>query len=1815
MKKVCIPLFAVMILLVSTLYASDVQIEDFSPNEKTFGCIESDLYTTTLQFTLPEFEIQEIHEKSEVYSKVKLFNEGAQLIEGLPDVPSVSRLIAIPTTGSVEVEVNYFEDEIMHNIQIYPYQGEDRSIEKFKKSEKYYTGSIPFPEQIVSVSEPQIFRDIRLVNVTINPFQYYPDKQELRIIKSAEVLVTTSSNSAANEKTRERKISRFFEPMYKTMIVNYDETFRDVEYQQPSYLFIYPNDAQVAATIQYVIDWKHQKGFFVTGTDTGHTGTSSSAIKSFIENAYYNWANPPEFVVLVGDAGGSFSIPTGHYSGGEGDHYYTTIEGGDILADIIIGRLSFNSILELQTIVSKILNYEKTPYMSNTSWYKKALLVGDPSTSGMSCVFTCQYVKEAIEDYSSDFIFDEIYNSPFVSGIANSINNGVSYFHYRGYYGMSGWDNNDIYNLNNGYMLPFAVFPTCGTGSFEGSGACRSEAFLRAGYPTAPKGAIAAYGTATLSTHTTFNNCVSGGSFGAIFTDNIFNPGGALTRAKLSLFNSYPANPSNWVNCFSYWNTLMGDPGIELWTGVPIELEVTHPTTVPLGSNYIEIHVDNEFGFAQQNAWVTILSDGDEIFESGYTDTHGNVVLPITPGFTGEISITVTKHNHVPYISSFSIQQSDSFASFDHFVVDDDNSGTSFGNGDGFINPGEDIEFQVEIKNWGTGNLSNVMGELSTDNTSVTISDSVEDFGDIPYATSVFCVDDFDFSVEPSALGGTQVWFELEISDDDTHVWNDLIPIIIDGANLDFEDITIMDGNNGILDPGETADVIVTLKNAGTVTAYNIQGVLTSSDDKIIVEDDTGTWGPIYPDDMASNNSNTFEVTADFQIIPGSQYYLQLHLTNPSGYDEYVSVLLEVGSVDIGDPLGPDPYGYYCYDSGDTDYTIAPVYTWIEIDPNYGGNGTVLSLSDYGDTGDIADLTLPFNITFYGRMYETITVCTNGWLAPGGSEQASFMNRPIPEAGGPSPMIAAFWDDLTTQSGGRVCYYYNPSSHYYVVEWSRMKNDYNNATETFQVIIYDSAYYPTPTGDSEILVQYKTVNNVNAGYYSGGYIHHGEYATVGLEDPDGISGLEYTFSNNYPTAARILDDEMALLFTTRGAEVLDPPSANISPMMFNFEIEQGQTGTDILEISNSGESNLIFSIDKEYQNSRDSGGPDAYGYMWVDSNDPGGPDFEWVDISAVGTSVSFTHNDHAAGPYNIGFDFKFYGETYDEFIINPNGWIGFGSDWTDWHNYSIPRADAPRPAIFGFWDDLDPIQGGEVSYYTNGIDSLVIWFDDVIHYPGQQNGTYNFQIIITENGGIKYQYDSVSGDTDSATIGIQNANGSIALEVAYNEYYVQNNLAVEFYRVIDWCSVEPSNGIVFPLDSQEITIQVDTEDLDYGETYYCDLYLTTNDPNHSLEIIPIALTVGDLDYGTVEGIVELIGGSATPDNVIITVGANLIFPDELGFFSSQIPVGTYTFSAQCNGYDPFIEQIEIYVDQTTYIDPILEFVEAPENIWAEISEEYKALIRWNDVNSLKKGRLFQSYTLLYRVNDGDWEELVSGLNDTTYVHDLFAMPDADYKYGVKAVYENSESQITETDVITIFRFVDTRFEFSLSNGASPEEIQFSLTGLDTIYTQVFEEITPPSGVLTFDDVFMSDYHLVAEKIGYETIDEIITISSDTTEFEYTLQYITATGDQPIPLVNKIEQNYPNPFHVIDGESVSTQISYHVAKPANITIEIFNIKGEKVKILINEHVDPGIYTVAWNGLDSNKKAMSSGIYFYRMLIDGKPYESKKCILIR
>jgi fibronectin type 3 domain-containing protein len=95
----------------------------------------------------------------------------------------------------------------------------------------------------------------------------------------------------------------------------------------------------------------------------------------------------------------------------------------------------------------------------------------------------------------------------------------------------------------------------------------------------------------------------------------------------------------------------------------------------------------------------------------------------------------------------------------------------------------------------------------------------------------------------------------------------------------------------------------------------------------------------------------------------------------------------------------------------------------------------------------------------------------------------------------------------------------------------------------------------------------------------------------------------------------------------------------------------------------------------------------------------------------------------------------------------------------------------------------------------------------------------------------------------------------------------------------------------------------------------------------------------------------------------------------------------------------------------------------------------------------------------------------------------------------------------------------------------------------------------------------------------------------------------------IPSSNQLIGNFPNPFNP------KTTIQYSLCKNSFIEIDIFNIKGQKVNSLVNAMQSSGKKSVIWDGTDFNNNQLTSGIYFYSLIIDKKEYCLKKCILLK
>lgn len=372
------------------------------------------------------------------------------------------------------------------------------------------------------------------------------------------------------------------------------------------------------------------------------------------------------------------------------------------------------------------------------------------------------------------------------------------------------------------------------------------------------------------------------------------------------------------------------------------------------------------------------------------------------------------------------------------------------------------------------------------------------------------------------------------------------------------------------------------------------------------------------------------------------------------------------------------------------------------------------------------------------------------------------------------------------------------------------------------------------------------------------------------------------------------------------------PAISVTPLSLNRTVGAGDSTVDHLLISNSGLGGLGYSLvvvadvspsmqlfDRLLSESRvnpatyplpagwidyptlkgdqsmrigpevvyNAGGPDAFGYAWIDSDEPGGATFNWIDIEATGTNITAgLGDDNFIGPFPIGFSFPFYDMSYTEFYIGSNGIIGFGPtiDYNSFYNPPMPNATTPNNIIAWCWDDLNISEsdapGGKVLYRNVG-GNLVIEFARYPEFGSNNMDVITAEMILSPNGDIKLQYSTIASGFDilSNTIGIENMGGTVGLTVSSHTNYLHNGLAVNITKPVDWLFASPSTGEVPSGQTDTVTLKFSAAVLDTG-VYTSAIKIYSNDPD-SIDnplVLPAKMTV----------IPAYMCGDASADNVV-----------------------------------------------------------------------------------------------------------------------------------------------------------------------------------------------------------------------------------------------------------------------------------------------------------------------------------------------------------
>ncbi len=1082
-------------------------------------------------FEFPVAELGRVTMQDQDWTTISMEGCNTSTVPGEPEVPLIGRFVQIPDQSDVRfvlVEAEYEDFDLNAPLlpQLERVHSEAELPLPFLFNEAAYHSS-QYPAEVWECDDPVLLRNNRLVKLVVHPAQIREEGATLRIYSRLVLRPVFEGVNPINQRTRRIQSSgtslvRAVEQQIVNRDVSHDGAMRDLfdaRVLPGNYLFIaYDETITGDAVFNTFVDWKRSKGHHVDIATSSEIGSmTNSSIKSYIQNAYFNWEYTPEFVVLFGDAesyASEFSIPAGPGGSydGQQDHYYACVDGTDALADIVVGRISIENINQMRTVLRKTMYYEQTPTGNGIgdAWMSHAAL--SVGYDAFSMIQQSRSIAIDLVEHGYDVI-DTTWSSS-LEWVNARFNEGISIYNYRGWVGMNGVDassvDNDSY-FNNSYRTPVTVIFTCGTGNFNQSYST-TEAFLRKGDVVDFKGGVCAMGFCTSDTHTAYNNAVVGGFFYGALDFNIPQVGTDMFMGKYHLYLALAPGDSN-AEVFANRANLMGDPGMDIWLGRPDVLSVDCASGISLGSEYFDVGVEAQGG-ALADA-VVCLYDADTGFQVRcITDASGRAVLPLDGLSAGDVTLTVSKPQFLVVQQELSVTQAQSAVAVTASGIQ----------GDGIALPGETVALRPVLENIGSlSTLTSVSGAITVDPAWGVATTSTANWANLVPGASAASSTSFVIQLTDELFSGQELMIPLHITSAQGS-FDTIIPVCVTAPVMLLTDIEFVPGGGAMLS-GVACQADLTLANTGDYDASGLSFTLVDADYFVDVLQGTSSLSELA---VGASGSVSFELFAE-EAYAGYTAEMQLNWSTSEGICGSLPVQFTLGYESSESPTGPDRYGYRIYEDTDAN-TESPHYDWIEIAPSAGGSGTLVPLTDNGDEQDDAVLmNLPFDFVFYGESFDQVGICSNGFIAfgPLAHMETDFRNHNLPCGMGPDYMLAPMWDDFYMDAEGQVYTKYLPAEGMFVVEWYNTRfNGYSSDRNTFQIILYDPVTHPTLTGDGEIVFQYSVFNNTQS--------NSTDYpsCTIGMKNGDSTDGLMLTHVSQWVSTATPISDGRAVKITT-----------------------------------------------------------------------------------------------------------------------------------------------------------------------------------------------------------------------------------------------------------------------------------------------------------------------------------------------------------------------------------------------------------------------------------------------------------------------------------------------------------------------------------------------------------------------------------------------------------------------------------------------------------------------------------------------------------
>ncbi|MEO0112277.1 MAG: C25 family cysteine peptidase, partial [candidate division WOR-3 bacterium] len=367
----------------------------------------------------------------------------------------------------------------------------------------------------------------------------------------------------------------------------------------------------------------------------------------------------------------------------------------DLYHDVYIGRVPVENASHINNFITKLFKYLKTP---DTTYQKKLLLPGALLWSGYNHMQSQESIANLSPSGWTDRLLDQGTNTGRRYEVRDSINQKFHFVHlvahgnYEGSWITSGtpqYHRIDCGQQTNTNALCIINAISCMPGAFDSavSPSCLAESALNA--PNAAIGVMmnTRYGWGS-PPYIGYSELLDVRFYHYFFTmDSVrFAP---CHQSSKEFYRNYALNLAQvWRWCY-YELTLFGEPSMLMWKDYPKRMVAYFPHTIPTGNQVFPCTVRTLTGTPVEQALVCLWK-GDEIYQTGYTNSNGIVIFNINPTSAGYMYVTATKPNYIPYEDSSEV-----------VLISYDVAVTEIISPTGIVDSGATITPQAKIKNFG----------------------------------------------------------------------------------------------------------------------------------------------------------------------------------------------------------------------------------------------------------------------------------------------------------------------------------------------------------------------------------------------------------------------------------------------------------------------------------------------------------------------------------------------------------------------------------------------------------------------------------------------------------------------------------------------------------------------------------------------------------------------------------------------------------------------------------------------------------------------------------------------------------------------------------------------------------------------------------------------------------------------------------------------------------------------------------------------------------------------------------------------------------